>query len=176
MSRRRTTVIPFKRKCTGSFQNRPARSHFGVIAWLVIASICAVLFFAKRATQESTDVSISAAGLRVIDGDTVGLADGRRIRLIDYQTPEIFGPRCPEERALGLKATQRLRQLIQGGQVEVKLVACSCDPRDANCNYGRECGRLSVGGADVGNTLISEGLAEPHVCGFGGCPPRASWC
>lgn len=176
MGRRRTTGRTFERKHVGSFQNRPTRSYFGVIAWLVIASGCAVLFFANRATQESTEVSISAAGLRVIDGDTVGLADGRRVRLIDYQTPEIFEPRCPEERALGVKATQRLRQLIQGGQVEVRLVACSCDPRDANCNYGRECGRLSVDGMDVGSTLISEGLAKPYVCGFGGCPPRESWC
>jgi hypothetical protein len=42
-----------------------------------------------------------------------------------------------------------------------------------NCNYGRLCGSLSIGGRDVGNILISEGLAHPYICGATSCPPPA---
>jgi hypothetical protein len=42
-------------------------------------------------------------------------------------------------------------------------VVCACragQEGTRNCNYGRLCGALSIGGRDVGGILISEGLAH----------------
>ena len=44
----------------------------------------------------------------VVDGDTIWYR-GTKIRIADIDTPEVSQPRCPEERALGLAATRRLR-------------------------------------------------------------------
>jgi endonuclease YncB( thermonuclease family) len=51
----------------------------------------------------------------VIDGDTVRIA-GVSIRLTDYDSPELFSPKCPHERELAWKAKQELELII--GQVK----------------------------------------------------------
>jgi micrococcal nuclease len=127
--------------------------------------------------DQSADNCVS---VRVIDGDTLGFHDGRaNARLVGFDTPETFEPQCVHERKLGEEATNRLRELINGGGVELQYVRCSCRPgtqgTDA-CNYGRDCARLLAGGRDVGTILISEGLAARYVCGATGCPPRRNWC
>jgi micrococcal nuclease len=77
------------------------------------------------------------------------------------------------------RATLRLRDLVNGGDLDLTLVRCSC-PRDTQgtrlCSYGRACGVLTAKGKDVGMTLIAEGLARPYVCGHERCPKRQPWC
>jgi hypothetical protein len=49
------------------------------------------------------------------------------------------GP-SPVERVLAAKATQRLRQLIAAGGVELRRVACACKPDTEGteqCNFGQ---------------------------------------
>ncbi|WP_260687559.1 thermonuclease family protein [Rhizobium laguerreae] len=117
----------------------------------------------------------------VTDGDTIRLIDGTRVRLVGYNSPEKFEPQCSKEAALGNRASERLRQLVAtGSSTDVQLVQCSCKPGTEGtkkCNYGRSCGRLVIDGRDVGQTLISEGLAVPFLCGATGCPPTPRpWC
>jgi hypothetical protein len=50
-------------------------------------------------------------------GDTIDI-DGVRIRIIQIDTPETFGPRCENELILGRKAKKRLRELLDCGTVE----------------------------------------------------------
>ena len=69
------------------------------------------------------------------------------------------------ERALGNRATERLRSLISSVPT-VKLVI---EPRLDK--YGRGLARMFVNGTDVGKILISEGLARPYDGG-----KRQSWC
>ena len=49
---------------------------------------------------------------RVIDGDTVVLKDGQRVRLLGIDTPESTDPRRPVQ-FFGLEAKQFLRRLIE---------------------------------------------------------------
>jgi endonuclease YncB( thermonuclease family) len=68
---------------------------------------------------------------------------------------------------MGDKATRRVRDLVQAGDLDFKFVACSCRPGTEEtpaCNYGRRCGPLKAGGRDVGEILIAEGLAVPFKC------------
>ncbi|MDM9621945.1 MULTISPECIES: thermonuclease family protein [unclassified Rhizobium] len=120
-------------------------------------------------------------GFTVTDGDTIKLKDGTRVRLVGFNTPEKFEPECSREAALGNRASERLNELVAAAaSTDVTLVACSCRPGTEGtkkCNYGRSCGRLTVDGRDVGETLIGEGLAVPFVCGVSGCPPTPRpWC
>ncbi|MDX8353977.1 thermonuclease family protein [Cognatiyoonia sp. IB215182] len=97
--------------------------------------------------------------LRVIDGDTVdaGLETNVRLTLNDgsgFDTPETFRASCPAEADLGVRATQRLRQLLDDAvTTDLKLGSRSC-------GFGRYCGVLTADGTNVGETLINEGLAK----------------
>lgn len=121
------------------------------------------------------------ASFTITDGDTIRLNNGTPVRLIGFNTPEKYDPMCSNEAKLGNRASERLRELVgQANSTNVSLVACSCKPGTAGtkiCNYGRSCGKLEVDGRDVGQILISEGLAVPFVCGATGCPPTPRpWC
>ncbi|MDA5556046.1 thermonuclease family protein [Shimia sp. MMG029] len=97
--------------------------------------------------------------VRVIDGDTVdaGLDANIRLTLDDgsgFDTPETFRSGCAAEADLGAKATVRLKRLLRDARTtDLNLGGRSC-------GFGRYCGALRVDGANVGETLIREGLAK----------------
>jgi micrococcal nuclease len=107
---------------------------------------------------------ISARSIYVIDGDTIDI-NGARYRLVGFDTPETYRPKCDYEKALGNQPTARLKQLIGG----IAIIDLAVQPgRD---RYGRGLARLFVNDYDVGAILINEGLARPYNGGR-----RASWC
>ncbi len=102
----------------------------------------------------------------VYDGDTVEMLCGAEkltARLVGFDTPETKDPQCPEELALGKRATDRLRVLVRSGPVELY--------RLGHDKYGRDLVTLTVAGQDVGNVLVAEGLAHAY---HGGA--RGGWC
>lgn len=101
----------------------------------------------------------------VVDGDTIWLR-GTKIRIADIDTPEVSQPACPRERALGLRATERLRELLNAGAFRLEAPA---DGRTRD-RYGRELRIITRGGQSLGAVLVREGLAAP----WGG--PRKAWC
>jgi len=121
----------------------------------------------------------SSHHIEVIDGDTVRF-DGAAYRLVGFDTPERGDKaRCDDERRRAEEATKRLRALIASGDAQLTRVACACRPGQEgtrNCNYGRLCGSVSIGGRDVGAILIGQGLAHPYICGATSCPQRRPWC
>lgn len=124
--------------------------------------------------------NFSSQYFTVTDGDTVRLADSTPVRLVGFNTPEKFDPVCSQEAELGNRASERLKQLVSEGTSVLTKVPCACAPGTEGtkkCNYGRSCGILRVDGADVGQTLIAEGLAVSFICGKTKCPklPRP-WC
>ncbi len=102
----------------------------------------------------------------VYDGDTVELKcpdRTRTARLVGFDTPETKEPGCAAEKALGDKATRRLRELVNGAELSLG--------HEGHDKYGRELVRLSADGLDVGKTLIREGLAVAYSAGA-----RINWC
>lgn len=101
----------------------------------------------------------------VVDGDTIWLR-GTKIRLADIDTPEVFSPGCPREAALGRRATERLRELLNAGPFTL------LPPPDGRLEdrYGRQLRIAHRGGESLGEVLVREGLAER----WGG--PRRAWC
>ncbi|WP_244639885.1 thermonuclease family protein [Devosia pacifica] len=89
----------------------------------------------------------------VVDGDTLWL-NGENIRLKDFDTPEPMTNICggAQEKALAEQASNRLVELLNGYEWTIETGGTG--------NYGRTLGTIRIGGRDVGDILISEGLAR----------------
>jgi hypothetical protein len=101
----------------------------------------------------------------VVDGDTISC--GARIRLIDYDTPELHG-RCTHEVRLARLATDELRNVLPF--LSYTFAPC------ATHNYGRLCARASFrNGKPLAEYMIDQGLAVSYICSTG-CPVKRDWC
>ncbi|WP_314963697.1 thermonuclease family protein [Bradyrhizobium cosmicum] len=169
------TVIPFRRRRT--FSGWPVAGALAT-ALFSFAAVSAFLVWSGAPHRTEPDQR-SSQMIEVIDGDTVRL-DGNTYRLVGFNTPEKGDlARCEDERKRADVATKRLKALIATGDARLSRLACACKPGQEGtklCNFGRLCGMLSVGGRDVAQIMISEGLAERYVCSATRCPPRKSWC
>jgi micrococcal nuclease len=109
-----------------------------------------------------------ATVIRVVDGDTVDLEIDlgmsvfvkQRIRLAGIDTPETYGvKKDSKEYAAGMKAKNRLKELIEGKEIAVETV------KDKKGKYGRYLGDLYMLQENwicVNNLLVSEGLAKRY--------------
>jgi endonuclease YncB( thermonuclease family) len=141
----------------------------------------AALSEGAAAAGDTPAVPLTSGGVTVVDGDTIRLrSEPASIRLVGYNAPETRNARCPEERQLGDRAKRRLRELVASSRLDFVRIACACSPGTEGteaCNYGRSCGTLRADGNDVGDILISEGLAVGFHCGATRCPPTPRpWC
>ena len=89
----------------------------------------------------------------VVDGDTFWFR-GEKYRIADIDTPETHGPRCPEEGALGARATSRLQQLMNAGPFSLEIDGRATD------KYGRALRIVTRDGQSIGQQLVDEGLAR----------------
>jgi len=99
----------------------------------------------------------------VVDGDTFRHR-GVRIRIADIDTPEVRDYRCLAEKALGDRATDRLRELLSAGPFQLRSI-----DRDEDV-YGRKLRIVMRDGRSIGEQLISEGLAQRWS------GSKAKWC
>lgn len=99
----------------------------------------------------------------VVDGDTIWLG-GENLRLESYDTPEPYNDICGgrAEVALAKKASGRLLELLNGNSFTVQTYGSD--------RYGRTLATIRIGGIDVGDILIAEGLARKWPDG------REFWC
>lgn len=89
----------------------------------------------------------------VVDGDTFWF-EGEKVRVMDIDAPETHPPRCPEEAALGARATQRLQALMNAGPFSLESGDRETD------RYGRSLRVVTRGGQSIGEMLVAEGLAR----------------
>lgn len=99
----------------------------------------------------------------VVDGDTFWM-DGEKIRVADIDAPETHPPRCAYEGQLGNRATQRLRDLLNQGPIELRAA-----DRDTD-KYGRKLRIVYRDGQSLGGILVAEGLARQWT------GSRQPWC
>lgn len=101
--------------------------------------------------------------LRIWDGDTfrVGSYRGESVRIMNIDAPEIEG-RCIYEINLAQDSKRRLSALLDGKRVQIQ--------RQNKDRYGRTLAIISVRGQDIGDQLVSEGLARTWS------GRREAWC
>lgn len=91
---------------------------------------------------------------RAVDGDTLKLADGRSVRLIGVNAPELARHGRPAE-PLAQKARLRLAELISQSGQRVRLV----NGRQARDHYGRVLAHaFDARGRNLEEQLLAEGL------------------
>ncbi|QCL83371.1 thermonuclease family protein [Agrobacterium pusense] len=90
----------------------------------------------------------------VVDGDTLWIG-GEKVRVADIDTPEISEPKCDAEKALGERAKERMIELVNAGDFEMR----AWEGRDED-QYGRKLRVLVRDGTSLGDILVSEGLAR----------------
>lgn len=87
---------------------------------------------------------------RIIDGDTIELGTGERIRYLMVNTPETTGGK---NECYGSNAVQFNTDLVEGKQVTLEY--------DAQCKdmFGRTLAYVTVGGVEVNTELVKRGFA-----------------
>ena len=99
----------------------------------------------------------SAVVASVYDGDTLTLADGRRVRLLQLDTPELGSGECYSRAA----RTALLRLVPLGSRIGLEV-----DPSlDRVDRYGRLLRYVHRGPTNVNLELVREGAAAPYFYG-----------
>jgi endonuclease YncB( thermonuclease family) len=110
------------------------------------------LLIALTLTGPASVETVHGRRIVIIDGDTIAVGH-ERIRIENIDTRETFRSRCEAELVLGLKAKQRLAELLRTRAIVIT--------RMGEDRYRRTLARLSAGGRDVGEVLVQEGFALP---------------
>ena len=106
------------------------------MAGLVAALVLLVLAYLKRETRPPERVAGPAPAsakrlcVRAVDGDTLELDGGERLRLIGVDTPETVDPRRPVQ-YFGEEASAFTRRMAQGKRVRLEY------DQDTRDRYGR---------------------------------------
>lgn len=130
-------------------------------ASLAVAAIVGLLLVVRACVDGGSDSpprEPMAAGVyslqRVVDGDTLLLAGGARVRLLGIDTPETVKPDTPPE-PWGAEASQFARDFLSGGQVRLEF------DRERIDQYGRFLAYAWVGDRLLNEELLRAGLARP---------------
>ena len=129
----------------------PGRWRLGSFASLVVLSGCG----GQSRQPEPVSDSSSDAGIvaYVNDGDTMRLSDGRSVRLLQIDAPEL------DNDCFGVAALAALRALTPEGT----RVTLREDPAlDATDRYGRKLRYVFRGATNVNVALVRAGAASPY--------------
>lgn len=102
--------------------------------------------------QVKGEVTEIAEVVRVVDGDTVQLGSGEKLRYIGIDTPETVAPNQPVG-CFGKEASARNSELVLGKEVRLEL-----DRNDTD-RYGRLLRYVYVGDIMINEQLVREGYA-----------------
>ena len=120
------------------------------------AALVALMLLPAGAFAQSQDFEKCGSAKRitcVVDGDTIWF-EGEKIRMMCYDTPEPTTNICGGQREidLAIAASDRLLELLNENQFTIT--------RDGKDKYGRTLAVVRIGGVDIGDILIGEGLAR----------------
>lgn len=136
-----------------------------VLGLLLLPSIADLVNMATKTAESDRG---QCRILNVVDGDTVTLMCAvsglGRARILGYDTPEKYAPKCTGEFLRAERASWALRTLIQQAD-RIEITHQGAD------QYGRELIVLKLDGMDVARAMIRAGHARQYGGGL-----RGSWC
>ena len=112
--------------------------------------------FLKNKTASPVYQGKMATVVRVVDGDTIVLESGERVRYIGVDAPESRHLRMPIE-PFAVEAAEFNRKMVEGKQV---YLITDEEPED---RYGRLLAYIFVGDVFVNARLVSEGYARERA-------------
>ncbi len=134
------------------------RGAFSVL--LALLALGSVAYFRRQTPSPAggrLSVSQNRVCVRVIDGDTIVLDGGERVRLIGVDTPETVDPRRPVQ-YFGKEASAFTRRMVQGKNVRLEQVE---DTRD---RYGRTLGYVYLAdGTFLNAEIIRQGYGHAYT-------------
>lgn len=138
---------------TFRYRRRPRHAAW-VLAVLVLLAVL-------RLQREPVHVPpVSEAGIahvqRVVDGDTLLLTGGERVRLIGVDTPESVKPDAPVE-PLGREASDFTKRMAEGKDVRLEF------DRERVDQYGRTLAFVYVGDLFLNEELIRQGYSRAET-------------
>lgn len=104
-------------------------------------------------TPEASASGALARVSRVVDGDTIQLETGERVRYIGVDTPESVDPRRPVE-CLGKEASEKNKEFVKGQEVRLEKDVSDKD------GYGRLLRYVWVGNTMINELLVRQGFAQ----------------
>ncbi len=132
-----------------------ARHRFHIPAIILALALLSVSLCRQRKADDLP--SRAARCVRVIDGDTILLERGERVRLIGVDTPEIAHPHGPEEK-FGKEASAFTEQLAEGKPVRLEF------GREREDAYGRTLAYVYLeDGTMLNAELIRQGFGTAYT-------------
>jgi micrococcal nuclease len=116
---------------------------------ILLAAII-ILIISLYACNTAPDI---ATVTRVIDGDTIEIGTGQRVRYIGIDTPEVY----PVTEACGIEARETNRRLVEGKKVRLERDVSDTD------KYGRLLRYVYVDDLLVNAELVRLGLARARA-------------
>ncbi len=113
-----------------------------VLVFVVISSL--IVYKTRQSLHRDGPYRVK----RVIDGDTIILTSGEKVRYAGIDAPEMDEPFYKEAR-------ERNKTLVEGREVSLRI--CTEQPRD---RHGRVLAWVYVDGVSVNEVLLREGLAR----------------
>lgn len=107
----------------------------------------------KDINQSQDDFVGEYKVMRVIDGDTIQIVGGERVRYIGMDTPETVDPELPVE-CYGPEATAENKKLVEGQTVRLEKDITNRD------KYGRLLRYVYVGDTFINLELVKTGYAK----------------
>lgn len=139
---------------------RNAPGIFSRGAFFVALTLAVCAGRAVAANCALRDPGESARVVQVIDGDTVALADGRHVRLLGINAPELGHEGAPDE-PLASRARAELETLLgadpRSGKADVSVTLHT--DRERFDHYGRVLAHVVRGESELEQELLRRGLA-----------------
>lgn len=137
---------------------RPYRQKLRIPTWAYVVVLLLVLSVARhwRTTPTAPPVAKTSPAVtlkRVVDGDTLLLTNGERVRLIGVDTPETVKEDAPVE-PWGPEASDFTRRFTSQGKLRLEF------DRERRDDYGRTLAYVYVDDRLLNEELLREGLAR----------------
>lgn len=130
-----------------------------------VAAVSALAFAAPTAI--ATETVRDATVVRVIDGDTFEVAGGAKVRVRNFDTPELRSYECPEEKRMAQAARDAARRMLQGERVRLAV--------DGEDRYRRLVADVTL--KRSGHDFVADMIAEGHGARWDyGNEPQPDWC
>ncbi|MBI4085628.1 MAG: thermonuclease family protein [Candidatus Liptonbacteria bacterium] len=110
---------------------------------------------AQEALRDSKPSDGSVKVIRVIDGDTIEIEGGERVRYIGIDTPETVDPRKPVQ-CFGVEASKKNKELVEGQKVRLEKDVTERD------KYNRLLRYVWAGDIFINLELVKQGFAQSY--------------